>query len=468
MNNITNEQKIYELSKIWKEVAYNFAFWDKVDIDWDEEYRKSLVRVLETTDSYDYYMELSRFVALLGDGHTGVSLPMEMRQDPRYFSMLPVYLWKYGDKITVLTVVEELKNSVPVFSILKKVDGIDIEEYVREKCYPYIWHANEAACGVSEINELMFGKPGTGAVFTFEKDGKQFDITLEREDPSKMAWCKMDFSHRQDDKIRIISSSAVHKVYLTMDNIAVIKMTSFEDDTMCEKIYADFEELKDAVGYIIDVRGNGGGNSSNADAIAALFIKGEFRSCSAETQMYNPVYKAWSVFRDDFKGLSLDEAEKKFADSEDEIMAYRMSRNMYYVTDEAEVVTDNAPGKLNGPIVVLMNEYTISAAEDFIDVMKMYTDAVFVGGNTAGTSGQILCETLESGGSYRICTRRCIAQNGEDIYNKGFAPDIRIPHTVEDLKAGRDRAMEKAMEIIKQNFRFHSDGSVENEINGIL
>ena len=33
MKNITDEQKIYELSKIWKEVAYNFAFWDKVDID---------------------------------------------------------------------------------------------------------------------------------------------------------------------------------------------------------------------------------------------------------------------------------------------------------------------------------------------------------------------------------------------------------------------------------------------------
>ena len=75
MKNITDEQKIYELSKIWKEAAYNFAFWDKVDIDWDEEYRKTLVRVLETKDIYDYYNELSRFVALLGDGHTSVSFP---------------------------------------------------------------------------------------------------------------------------------------------------------------------------------------------------------------------------------------------------------------------------------------------------------------------------------------------------------------------------------------------------------
>ena len=450
MKNITDEQKIYELSKIWKEAAYNFAFWDKVDIDWDEEYRKTLVRVLETKDIYDYYNELSRFVALLGDGHTSVSFPREMVQDPKYFSMFPVYLHKFDDKITVLLVTEELKNDVPLLSILKKVDGVDIDEYVREKCHPYIWHSNKVACGISEVNEIMFGKQGSSATLTFRKDDKEFDITLKREDPSKMVWCQTDFSPIQEDVKKLISSSDVHKVYLTTDNLAVIKMTSFEDNSMCKKIYADYEELKSAAGYIIDVRGNGGGNSSNADAIAALFIKDEFRSCSAETQMYNPVYKAWSVFRDDFKELSLDEAEKKFADNEDEIRNYRMSRNMYYVTDEAEVVIDKAPGKLSGPIVVLMNEYTVSAAEDFVDVMKMYTDAVFVGGNTAGTSGQPLCGKLESGGFFRICTRRCIAQNGEDIYNKGFAPDVRVSHTVEDHAAGRDRAMERAKEIIKK------------------
>ena len=46
MKSITDEQKIYELSRIWKEAAYNFAFWDRVDIDWDEEYKKALGRVL--------------------------------------------------------------------------------------------------------------------------------------------------------------------------------------------------------------------------------------------------------------------------------------------------------------------------------------------------------------------------------------------------------------------------------------
>ena len=58
---------------------------------------------------------------------------------------------------------------------------------------------------------------------------------------------------------------------------------------------------------------------------------------------------------------------------------------------------------------------------------------------------------LESGGSYRICTRRCIAQNGEDIYNKGFTPDVRVTVSLSDFLKGYDKAMETAIDILKEH-----------------
>ena len=157
------------------------------------------------------------------------------------------------------------------------------------------------------------------------------------------------------------------------------------------------------------------------------------------------------MFREDFKDLSPEEALLKYADDAYSLKSYRMRKNIFYVRDEGNTVTNSAPGKLDGPVAVLMNQYTFSAAEDFGDVMKMYTKAVFVGNNTGGTSGQPLCEALESGGFFRICTRRCVAQNGEDIYNKGFTPDIRIIPTAADIASGRDAVLEKGMEIIKMN-----------------
>ena len=451
MNNITEAQKIYEVSKIWKEAAYNFAFWDKVDIDWDKEYKNALVRVLETKDLYDYYRELKRFVALLGDGHTDVSFPNEISQDAEYFSMIPVYFAKPGDEIFVVAVSVDVKDDIPLFSTLVRIDGTDIHDYIKEYCYPYIWHANEDACGIFILNSLVLGRRGSGAVFTFAKDGREFEVQLDRVDPSKIVWCKTDIVPQGVISQRLISSSDVHTVQLTDDGIAIIRIASFDDDSMPGKIYSFFDELKNAKGYILDVRGNSGGNSMNADAIAAMFINGEFHSCYAEAQIYEPTYKAWSMFRDDFNGLSPDEAQLKYTDDAFSLKAYRTQKNIFYVRDEGRKVDNNAPGKLNGPIVVLMNQSTFSAAEDFVDVMKMYTNAVFVGNNTAGSSGQPLCEPLESGGFFRICTRRCIAQNGEDIYNKGFTPDIRIIPAAEDIASGRDVVLEKGLEIIRKS-----------------
>ena len=267
----------------------------------------------------------------------------------------------------------------------------------------------------------------------------------------KIVWSKTDIDPQGITPQRLISSSDVHTVQITDDGIAMIRIASFDDASMPGKIYSCFDELKKAKGYILDVRGNSGGNSENADAIAALFISGEFHSCYAETQVYEPTYKAWSMFREDFKHLSPDDAMLKYADDAYSLKTYRMRKNIFYVRDEGNAVTNSAPGKLDGPVAVLMNQYTFSAAEDFVDVMKMYTKAVFVGNNTAGTSGQPLCEALESGGFFRICTRRCVAQNSEDIYNKGFTPDIRIIPTAADIASGRDAVLEKGMEIIKMN-----------------
>ncbi len=447
--NLTDELKIYEVSRIWKEVSYNFAYWDKVNINWDEEYKKTLAAVLKTDNIYDYYRELTRFVCLLNDGHSGISFPQEVMQSAEYYSMLPIQIWKFEEGLTVIAVTEALEDKIPLGSIIKKIDDTDVPEYLEKNVYPYIWHGHEEACGVSLINGLMFGRKGSRLKITFEKEKNIFERELTREDPTTLVWSKKTAMGSLDYKLKEISSSNVHKVQMTEDDIAIIRMTSFADDAMPEMIYADFDTLKKAKGYIIDVRGNSGGSSNNADKIAALFIDGDFKSCKGEMQVYEPTYKAWSMFVEEFKTLTPEEAKEKYADDPENYKAYFMGKNIFYRTEEGETVHFETPGRLNGPIVVLMNENTVSAAEDFVDVMKQYTDAVFVGGNTAGTSGQPLFIQLESGGVFRVCTIRCLAQNGEDIYNKGFSPDVRVVTTYADFSSGRDSAYEKGTEIIK-------------------
>ncbi len=445
MVTISNEQKIYELSQIWKDAEYNFAFWDKVNIDWDAEYKKALPGVLATSDVYEYYRELARFINLLGDGHTGISFPPDIMQSTEYYSMLPVYLAKIEDRFIVVSVGEKYRDVIPMFSELKKYDGVDIGEYIKEEIYPYIWHANEEACISSSLIELLCGKAGSEAVLTLEKEGKEFDIRIQRTDATEIKWYSDGMPVSGTIPGDMILDEDSVKIKITEDDIAVITIPTFMDDSLSEKIYGKFDELRRAKGYIIDVRGNGGGNSNNADAVASLFISGQFESCAAETQIYEPTYKAWGLFRDDFKNVSPEDLSEMHWD-EESLKSYRMCRHINFCR-ESDSVKNKAPGKLEGPVAVLMNGNTVSAAEDFVDVMKMHTNAVFVGSNTAGTSGQPYVVRLESGGTYRICTRRCIAQNGEEIYNKGFSPDVRVEITLSDFMDGRDKAMETAIDM---------------------
>ena len=142
MKNISDEQKIYELSLIWKEAEYNFAFWNKINdkVNWDEEYKQALKRVLKTKNLYEYYMELSRFISKLKDGHTFIYFPKEVQKDPQYFSYLPISTDFIEGKIVIDCVDDSVKDLVKPFSIIKKFSGIPIKEYIENNIFPYIWH----------------------------------------------------------------------------------------------------------------------------------------------------------------------------------------------------------------------------------------------------------------------------------------------------------------------------------------
>jgi hypothetical protein len=73
---LSDAEKLYGLALLWQEANYNFAFFDQVpDLDWDDTYQEFIPQVLASESTYDYYRVLRRFLALLEDGHTGVSYP---------------------------------------------------------------------------------------------------------------------------------------------------------------------------------------------------------------------------------------------------------------------------------------------------------------------------------------------------------------------------------------------------------
>lgn len=445
--NISNEQKIYELSLIWKEAEYNFAFWNDLgkSIDWDKEYKIALDRVLKTKNLYEYYKELMRFVSLLKDGHTCVWYPKEIYESKEYFSSLPIYVEYIDNKYVITNVDVTLKDRIPRFSFIKKINGINIDEYIEENIYPYIWHEKKDSCAVQAISFLLMGKESSIEKLLINDGINDYEIQIERK--STLANFAYEKEPLKYEDVNTLFNSKSHSIKFTKDSIAIITIDSMMNDELPEEIFKNYEILNKAKGYIIDIRNNSGGNSQNADAVAALFIGSNFNNDFALHPIHIGVYKAWGSF-DELDKISKEEFEIKYKDNEYyefyEKM-YKICNHDFYEDGDHATFIDNVPGKLNGPIVVLSSCETASAAENFINVMRYNTNAIIMGSASYGSTGQPLMIDLESGGGFRICTRKSLALDGSDFINKGFIPDIESSLSIEDYKNSIDSVMNKAI-----------------------
>lgn len=454
MKNISNELKIYELSLIWREAEYNFAFWEDIKntLNWDEEYKKALQRVLATNNTYEYYLELMRFVCLLKDGHTGVWFPKEITKSKEYFSKLPIDV-DYIDKQYVITNVDvSVKNIVKRYSVIKKINNIDIYDYIKENIYPYIWHEKEESCVHQVINFILRGAINSEVELLLENDNEQYTVILTRTN-KEINYCYPSTQFNSETLTTVFESNS-HTIKMTNDNIAIITIDSMMNDELGEEIFKNFDLLKKAKGYIIDVRDNGGGNSSNSDNVASLFIGNKFKNDNTYHPVHIGVYKAWGKY---FGFINMDEDEFKEKYKDNEFYSfyekmYKVCNHTLYEHDESDTKIYNVPGKLEGPIVLLSSGYTASAAENFINVMRYNSNAIVVGEASFGSTGQPLVFELESGGGFRICTRRSLALDDSKFINVGFKPDVECRLSIDDYKTGNDSVMKKAIEVIRGKY----------------
>jgi C-terminal processing protease CtpA/Prc len=102
----------------------------------------------------------------------------------------------------------------------------------------------------------------------------------------------------------------------------------------------------------------------------------------------------------------------------------------------------------NKPIIVLMNEHSMSNAEMFPYAMKATGLAKLVGMPTPGyviwTSGGRLVD----GSSIRFPHTADFRKDGTTLENDGEQPDIRVPLSTEDYLSGRDPQLEKAIALL--------------------
>ncbi len=191
------------------------------------------------------------------------------------------------------------------------------------------------------------------------------------------------------------------------DNIGYIQIMEFDDVTLSQFMKA-FTALKreEMKGLIIDLRDNPGGSVQTCVDIADELLP---------------------------EGLIVYTEEKDGEKDE-----YKSSGDNFY----------------DGPLVVLVNENSASAAEILTGAIKDYKLGTILGTTTYGKGivQQIL--PLGDGTGIKVTIAKYYSPNGNNIHGVGIEPDEQLELDVDAyLEEGKDNQLDRAVEIIKEELR---------------
>lgn len=426
VSNLSDAEKVYGLSTFWSEAKYNFAYFDKTNINWDSAYRAYLPKVLATKNTWDYYNVLKRFCALLKDGHTNLYEPGSLYKTSRYKY---INIENFNKKLYVVNIPVQYKDSVPLGSEVISVDGVPVADYLAANIFPFISASTE--------HQLW----NDGARYLFYATDTAVHWNLELKTPEGKTIHHIAEFHTCPAKwVRPQSQPWKRFDFKMQDGVAIVTLNTFGDDKIIDDFKAVLPQLYTAKAVIIDIRDNGGGSSGIGAEILKYFTDEKVLTGSTwRTRDHLGAFKAWGEFYKKQNQDSLGDFEKK---------AVLVAKGEYwYKGDTMTFENDIKDKKITVPLVVLFGNRTASAAEDFLIVLASLPGrATTIGQRSYGSTGQPLPFDLPGGGSARICTKRDTYPDGKEFVGYGVKPDIEIPRNVNDVLNGTDTEMKAALD----------------------
>jgi hypothetical protein len=127
-----------------------------------------------------------------------------------------------------------------------------------------------------------------------------------------------------------------------------------------------------------------------------------------------------------------------------------VDRNKWTPGDPSWVRPSSRPG-FRGPVVELIGPLSVSAAETLTQaLMGRVPHVTRTGENTQGVFSDVLVRKLPNGWTFGLPNEVFRTADGRAFDGPGIPPDIAVPVFAEDdLAAGRDPAMAKALEILR-------------------
>jgi C-terminal processing protease CtpA/Prc len=406
-SDLSEDEKVAGLSKFWSEARFNFPFFDRVPgLDWDRLYMEYLPQVRAAQTTAEYYRVLMRFAAALHDGHTEVHPPDELREV--FYSSVPLETALVEDKVLITTVYDPALEAegAQVGTQIVSINEQPVREYAEHFVAAYASGSTSQDRETRTYGYMLLQGPKSEAVRLVVQDvaGEKKSISAHRycEPTSKCQW-----SGHEPVEFKILP-----------EGIAYLAVREFVDDH-CPKMMVDnFAAISQAKALIVDVRRNYGGNQMNAMAILRMLTDKSFDNVTVRELNYLPGERA---------------------------QGYAPGWKKYPAFEERP----DPDHHFSKPVVVLADQTSFSAAENFVVVFDSMHRGAIVGSTTPGSTGDSVIFKLPGGGNARIMMADVEYPDGRLFEGIGVTPHVKVSPTVSDIRQGRDEVLERAIEILQ-------------------
>ena len=388
------------------------------------------------------HLDLAELVALLGDAHTYLSLPDRWR-DEREGARFPLRLQRQGERLLVAARAPHL-DSVELGDELLEIDGRPVSELwadaIRRTSGPTDYRRSRVEASFETWLWLLEIEP-------------PFELRLVRADSGE-AYGVVTGAAETESATGVSASS--YELRWPADGVALIDYRSMrnDDDMSFEQfLRRSFTEIdeKGALGLIVDLRQNGGGNSSIGEQLLSYISDKPYRLASQKLYRASRQHLAFTKRRLVPTGLRwlplqyLDSSMRR-------VRAAGIGGMVTLGGLELETPPEN-PLRFSGPVCVLIGGRTFSSATMLADAIRTFDLATVVGEETGGEAnhfGEIYLFRLPNSRlRVSVSSSRFLGAAGDESQRGGVQPHIVVETTAEDVRAGRDPVLERALQVIR-------------------
>lgn len=486
------EERVYGVSQIWKKAADHYALWKMADKNpsWDEAYEIAYKEAVESQTAKDYYLTLKKFLAHLHDGHADT---INVNSIVRKYK-LPFYMEYQDNQYVVTQVMNAHVSKFPLGSVVKSIDGVETGTYLEDKCGEYVGLLTPGAR--QQMLCQLFMHIGN------QRDKIKVEIQYPGGAGTKVetaAWSSNSSQYQKlsyDIEGEAVYNSHAFDVKITSDNYAYINFKTQQDVAYVDEFFDLIAPLvKGCKGIVLDVRLNGGGNSSvghkileglmgepivyNAQSVSTIKVSDyvnnygfwmyylELAENTSDPTVAEQLQRTINVAKenaptewDAIMEIGNEMYNGRFELSEEMMKALGNDLKERYpeVWKEGEEREPNSEGgyghihksQLVGKKVVILIGPHSGSATDTMAAIAKHAGFTLLGTRTKGATGNVLSFDVGGGWQARISTQRGLTPEGNDINNVGIEADIFVEQKVEDSIKGIDTQVEAALAYLRE------------------